>query len=30
MGYVHRRCFEPGTLVEVAGAPATVVALPMG
>jgi folate-binding protein YgfZ len=28
MGYVHRRVAEPGTTVEVAGAPATVVALP--
>ena len=29
MGYVHRSHYEPGTIVEVAGAPATVVALPM-
>jgi folate-binding protein YgfZ len=28
MAYVHRRAFEPGTTVEVDGAPATVVALP--
>lgn len=28
MGYVHRKAFEPGTAVEVGGAPATVVALP--
>jgi hypothetical protein len=25
MGYVHRGAFAPGTAVEVAGAPATVV-----
>jgi glycine cleavage system aminomethyltransferase T len=28
MGYVHRSRFEPGTAVEVEGAPATVEALP--
>jgi folate-binding protein YgfZ len=28
MGYVHRKAFEPGTAVEVDGAPATVAALP--
>jgi folate-binding protein YgfZ len=29
MGYVHRSRFEPGTAVEVAGAPATVAAFPL-
>jgi hypothetical protein len=29
MGYVHRARFEPGTVVEVAGAPATVSRLPL-
>lgn len=29
MGYVHRSRFEPGTVVEVAGAAATVAALPL-
>jgi folate-binding protein YgfZ len=29
MGYVHRSRFEPGTVVEVEGAPATVTALPL-
>ena len=29
MGYVHRSRFEPGTSVEVAGAPATVALLPL-
>lgn len=28
MAYVHRKHFEPGTLLQVAGAPATVTALP--
>jgi len=29
MGYVHRSRFDPGTVVEVAGAPATVALLPL-
>jgi glycine cleavage system aminomethyltransferase T len=28
LGYVHRNQSEPGTVVEVGGAPATVVAIP--
>jgi len=30
MAYVHRARFEPGTVVDVAGAPATVSGLPLG
>jgi folate-binding protein YgfZ len=30
MAYVHRSHFEPGTVVEVAGSPATVATLPLG